>query len=729
MPLPRPVLDDRSYEQLRDELVRRIPVYAPEWTDHNPSDPGIALLELFAFLGENLLFRFNQIPETARLELLHLLRIPLRPAQPARSLLELTLKTEAAEGVLVPQGSEARAGSQPFETRTEVRVLPLEARAVAKAAAEAPDEETEPDVFAFLLRAVDARDGLRSTEEAAIYRSETVPPSGEGPAVDFGQAVDGILWVAVLAAGSADPVLLRKGIAQHPEAPIHLNLGFIPERETPALEDLDPCPGGGAEPAGPAVEWQISTGRLDTEGNPVYLPLRLGGDTTRGLRQEGIVRLRLPRRLDDLGVFPMADADLAGTGDLPPLLDDETAAKVVFWIRAFRHDGGRFGRLLWLGANATEVEQVRKARPELLGTGNAQPGQRFRLVHRPAIAGSLTLEVEGPEGWVEWREVDGFHASSESDRCYVLDPEAGEVRFGNGVQGYPPQIGQRIRAREYQYGGGAEGNVPSKAISKVTDFPDVKAANPLPARGGAAAEPVAAALDRIPGELRRRDRAVTEGDFRELALQTPGAGVGRAECLPRFHPPTRNAAAAGVVTVVVWPAEDPRRPEAPQPDRELLRAVCRWLDDRRLVTTELWVIPPVYRKVAVAVGLQVKPGYGAEAVRQWVELAIRQYLAPLPPYGPSGQGWPLGRRVHGPELEAAALQVEGVGYLEGLDVAGWDEDGGVWVPGTVLLERDQVPELAEITVVDGPPAAPGAALGPVPPPRTPVPIPIVREEC
>ncbi len=67
MPLPQPILDDRSYQQLRDELVRRIPVYAPEWTDYNASDPGITLIELFSFLGENLLFRFNQIPETTKL--------------------------------------------------------------------------------------------------------------------------------------------------------------------------------------------------------------------------------------------------------------------------------------------------------------------------------------------------------------------------------------------------------------------------------------------------------------------------------------------------------------------------------------------------------------------------------------------------------------------------------------------------------------------------------------
>src|SRR3954471_15803910 len=90
MPLPRPILDDRSYQQLRDELVRRIPVYNPEWTDHNPSDPGITLLELFAFLGENLLYRFNQIPESTRLAFLNLLQIPLRPAAAAEALVVVT---------------------------------------------------------------------------------------------------------------------------------------------------------------------------------------------------------------------------------------------------------------------------------------------------------------------------------------------------------------------------------------------------------------------------------------------------------------------------------------------------------------------------------------------------------------------------------------------------------------------------------------------------------------
>ena len=150
--------------------------------------------------------------------------------------------------------------------------------------------------------------------------------------------------------------------------------------------------------------------------------------------------------------------------------------------------------------------------------------------------------------------------------------------------------------------------------------------------------------------------------------------------------------------------------------RSTLAAVCAWLDARRLVTTELYVIPPTYRKVAVAVGLHVKAGYGVDAVRRWVELVLRQYLAPLPPYGPAGDGWPLGRRVHGPELEAAALQVEGVEWLEGLVVAGTDDDGVTWtVPGPIVARalrgRRNWPRSASSK---GPPGVPGAELGPAP---------------
>src|SRR6266542_5594112 len=84
MPLPSPSLDTRRYQDLVDEALARIPVHTPEWTNFNKGDPGITLVELFAFLTEHLLYRANKIPERNRRKFLSLLGVPLQPATAAR---------------------------------------------------------------------------------------------------------------------------------------------------------------------------------------------------------------------------------------------------------------------------------------------------------------------------------------------------------------------------------------------------------------------------------------------------------------------------------------------------------------------------------------------------------------------------------------------------------------------------------------------------------------------
>jgi hypothetical protein len=73
MPLQLPNLDDRRYADLVEEARSLIPTYAPEWTNHNPSDPGITLIELFAFLSEMLLYRLNRVTAANILSFLKLL--------------------------------------------------------------------------------------------------------------------------------------------------------------------------------------------------------------------------------------------------------------------------------------------------------------------------------------------------------------------------------------------------------------------------------------------------------------------------------------------------------------------------------------------------------------------------------------------------------------------------------------------------------------------------------
>src|SRR5262249_4889801 len=108
MPLTLPTIDDRSYRELLDEALARVPVHNPEWTNFNDSDPGVTLLQLFAFLTESLIYRANLIPERNRKKFLQLLGVPLRPAASARGLVEIANARGPLQTVPLGAGLELR---------------------------------------------------------------------------------------------------------------------------------------------------------------------------------------------------------------------------------------------------------------------------------------------------------------------------------------------------------------------------------------------------------------------------------------------------------------------------------------------------------------------------------------------------------------------------------------------------------------------------------------------
>ena len=115
MPLNPPVLDDRSYDQIVADARQLIPHYAPDWTNLNPSDPGITLLELFAWMTEMLLFRLNRVPELNYVKFLQLLGIELEPAQPAATELTFTLVSPVRRRT--PQSPRGRRSPWPGPVR------------------------------------------------------------------------------------------------------------------------------------------------------------------------------------------------------------------------------------------------------------------------------------------------------------------------------------------------------------------------------------------------------------------------------------------------------------------------------------------------------------------------------------------------------------------------------------------------------------------------------------
>ena len=132
MPLIPPSLDDRSYDDLVQEMLANIPAHTPEWTNPQPGDPGRTLIELFSWLADTILYRANLIPEKQHIAFLKLLGESMQPAAAATGILSLSLDP----AVTAPIGMLAQAkvaGAATFETLGEINLLPITAQAYIKA--------------------------------------------------------------------------------------------------------------------------------------------------------------------------------------------------------------------------------------------------------------------------------------------------------------------------------------------------------------------------------------------------------------------------------------------------------------------------------------------------------------------------------------------------------------------------------------------------------------------
>ena len=183
MPLQIPNLDDRRYQDLLNDALARIPVHNPEWTNFNKSDPGVTLIELFAFMTENLLYRANQIPERNRKKFLQLLGVPLQPASSAVGLVSFTNDRGPLQTITLNTGLEVRAGQVPFRTNAGLDVLPVEARVYYKRRLTNASTQIT-DYYKLLYASYQGQ----PPNDADIQLYETIPLNGsEGNEVAIGQ--------------------------------------------------------------------------------------------------------------------------------------------------------------------------------------------------------------------------------------------------------------------------------------------------------------------------------------------------------------------------------------------------------------------------------------------------------------------------------------------------------------------------------------------------------------
>jgi len=629
-----PAIDPRTFQDLVDEAKRRIPLYCPEWTDHNVSDPGVMLIELFAWMVDILLYRLNEVPERDFLKFLDLIGARPRPAVPATA--ELTFWFTAPS-----------TGTREIRRGIEVATRQTETRPAVLFTTDAPLTVREPNLRYFILER-----HLHSTT---------------GATHSYEDLSDRMLRGEPLRAEVFQPA---------PQEDDAFYLGFADNMESHVIRlnlYCDTLRGSNINQDDPPLVWEYWDGQswMDLQPDPDVLALlrqqepeceELGHrlDNTRGLLRDGRVLLILPRT--------------CATRELRI----EDRALTACWVRcrARRHGEARFYdrspmiqavRAETLGGSV-DASHAFEITGEVLGRSDGNPGQSFALMYPPVLPSRNDpswpehVQLMQPDGTLDqWTEVETFAASRPTDSHYVLDKLSGEVRFGPRIvapsgeeqqYGRVPPKGQLVRFSRYRSGGGSIGNVGQGTLvvpKSASDLPYVKwVANLRPAAGGRDRETLESYRLRGPQLVRTREVAVTRADFESHAREA-SPRVGRVRCVA-----PSGAVAPGHVRVLLVPAvsqvDRPLTPEDLDIPEQVRRSVYAYLRERAPLTTELVVAPPDYRWVSVRARLMIKARPGLDDTarerrrRKAVVRAAQQLYQFIHPVcgGADGQGWPFG---------------------------------------------------------------------------------------
>lgn len=607
MTLPSPNLDDRRFQDLVDDAKRLVALRCPEWSDHNVSDPGVTLIEAFAFMTDELFYRLNRVPDKLYVAFLDLIGTTLYPPTAATADVVMWLAAPRDEVVVVPPRTEVgtprteQDQSIVFQTTAELQIPP---RSLAHL-------------------------GRRSGGTKAVVRNAR-------------------LGNDTLEAFASKPKIGDEVLLGLDEAAPGLAIGI---RLDCAVR------GVGVDPLDPPIVWEAWTG-----GD--WTPCDLVSDGTGGLNQPGDVIVIVPR---DHAASVIGD-ERAGwlrcrlverepgvpTYSAAPLVRDASAVTlggVVQALHARTIDDEILGLSEGVPGQSFPLEErpvVDDGEPFVVEVGTGSGWEEWVEVDSFAGSGS-----------------DAKHVMVDRARATVTFPPA--VREADGTlrrYGATPAKGAPLRVPRYRVGGGRAGNVAAGALSVLrSTVPFVSSAvNRAAAHDGTDGETIEEAKVRGPLALRTRDRAVTLEDYEQLAKRAaPGVA--------RTHAVAANGAGDGLgVRLLVVPTAavgaDGRIAFADlQPSDELLAAISDDLDGRRPAGTRLIVEPPEYQGVTVVAKLVARPRVAVDRLQADALAALYGRFDPIRG-GAEGTGWQFGRPVLAGEVYSVLQALPGTELVD-----------------------------------------------------------------
>lgn len=657
-------LDDLSFQQIVDRARIKINDYYPEWTDQNMHDPGIMLIELFAWLTEMQQFYLDQSEDAeAALPLLGINRCHTAPA---------TANVKAKVGVgsekiIIPKGTPLLAEEVQFET-------------------------VEP----FINRAVEIAGVVTCEGEWGMENLTVLYPFGRNPQ-----------------AGNCFTILLSTPCEVDCEQTLELFF-YIP---APGRTSVDPlCP-----PQLAVLQWDY----LSTDG---YIRLKVVDGTysliTNGVirfklhepmaqNKDGLYELRCTLISHQYEISPCIEAlqpdvftvrqkrtvyedvicEVEGNVLTPATYLAEAGESMIFdevdgvytrindFTRSDDSNGFTHFTIDYRSGKPPTAQhyhvlsclQANAHGSRILGEAEGFPNQSFvvdikdeRLLYDEFSL--LIAEDYLISRATKWNKVNNFYCSSPTDLHYTLDEQSGKICFGDGINGAMPKGIIIIASMAFTCG--EDGNIAPKMLTELAyKNKTIKLEQSIAASGGSKKESTADAIVR---SRRRIERAVTAEDFAELVSKAPGLMIEKVTAYAGNMNP-ENTFEPYRVVVAVKPYGHLARLSAAY--REYIRT---YLEPFRLAGSEIEVVSPNYVRVDITAEITVYPrSFGIEAV---LETGMKEFFT----RNYSGFGTEIRRSA----LRAALAALPNVESLISLSVHSFSSYAHEDLRGNITLEQN-----------------------------------------
>lgn len=617
-----------------EKAIRRIPAICPEWTNFNEHDPGITILELFAWLKEMQQFHMEQTAKAQTRKYLARMGFTPKGVCPSRAVLQIRgLK----ETLFFPAKSRFFAGDVCFES---TKWTALEAALVAKLIFVPKQKKCEP---------------------VSCYVSENglhFPAFGMQPA-----------------AGD----MLRIGLtaALAPQTPHSLYIGVAEDAEA----TRNPI---GDFPFFALAEYRITyrTGTADREAICVE-------DTTNQLLNDGFLTFSTEQEMEkgEDGLYWLALTLVRSEYDIPPVIERigfsflnvqqkltsvecheispgqdgtafvETFPGCVFDFLIFckkpdgfcRYDGEvcrdvRNGRAYFRMPGGFAGEEnaflvllfdVSCREGILLGEGNGMPDQQYQAdISHPCREGIAILAESGPGSgcYHFWEARDDFDDSGPTDRHFCFDEESKTVSFGDCEHGMAP--GGRIFLAGAYSCLGAGGNAAAEKIcradlsfesaftEKTAGADSVQVINEREAVGGRNRETLEDCRKRMFLSLRDKKRAVTYEDYETLIKQTPGLIIENVRAIPVTE--LADAGKEQTISVVVRPYAKKERAILSDAYK---KNIWRMAESIRMIGTKVRILAPEY--IGVDIFAEIKASVACGLAKEQAKEAIGRFFSEI----------------------------------------------------------------------------------------------------